>query len=469
MEFNIYNTLTRKREAFKSNKPNEVSIYTCGPTVYNYSHIGNLRTYIFEDVLIKSLEYNGYEVSHVMNITDVGHLQSDSDTGEDKMLQGARRENKSVTEIARHYEEVFFKDLEQLNIKLPDVRSRATEHIQEMIDLIKLLEAKDYTYIANGNVYFSIDKFPRYRELANLNLDELEAGSRIEIDVNKRNPFDFVLWFTNSKYENHILQWESPWGTGYPGWHIECSAMALKYLGEHIDIHCGGIDNLPVHHSNELAQSEAAIGHKWVNYWLHGEFLVLEGEKMSKSTGDFLTLSKLISDGFDPMDYRFFFLQSRYRKQLVFNYDRLKDARNAYRNMKKRIAEIVAMAKDGEELDSNNMDSYDRKFVEAINDDLNTPNAMTALLEVIKSQELNNSEKVLLIEKFDKVLSIDLLKEVVKSTDAVDVALVEQLIEERNVARANREWTLADEIRDRLQVLGVEILDTKSGAEWTVK
>ncbi|MEA4825522.1 MAG: cysteine--tRNA ligase, partial [Clostridium sp.] len=298
MTVKIYNTLNKREEEFRELEPGKVKMYTCGPTVYNFAHIGNLRTYIFEDVLKKVLEYEGYEVTHMMNITDVGHLQSDEDTGEDKMQVGAKRENKNVLEVARFYENRFMSDLERLNIKIPSIIARATEHVEDMINLIKILEKKGYTYIANGNVYFSIDKFDDYYKLANLNMKELQAGSRIKVDEFKNNPFDFVLWFVNSKYDNHILQWESPWGVGFPGWHIECSAMAIKYLGENIDIHCGGVDHIPVHHTNEIAQSECALGHKWVNYWIHGEFLTVDNGKMSKSSGEFLTLEKLIEDGF---------------------------------------------------------------------------------------------------------------------------------------------------------------------------
>lgn len=470
MDFYIYNTLSREKEKFIPVKNENVGMYTCGPTVYNYAHIGNLRTYIFEDVLKKSLRYLGYKVNHVMNITDVGHLQSDADEGEDKMQLGAKRENKTVWEIARFYEEAFFEDCKKLNIEKPTVVSRATEHIQEMIDLIKILEEKGYTYISNGNVYFEIDKFDDYNKLANLSMEELEAGSRVEIDANKKNPLDFVLWFTNSKFKNQIMQWDSPWGRGFPGWHIECSAMSVKYLGERIDIHCGGIDHIPVHHTNEIAQSECALGHKWVNYWMHGEFLVLDSGKMSKSKGDFLTVSKIEENGFDALDYRYFCLQSRYRKQLVFSFDALQDAKNSYKKLKSKISSITKSAVSTDSIDDKKINLYKGKFAEQISDDLNMPNAFTILSEVIKNSELNNKEKQYLIEDFDKVLSLNLLVEgCKKNTVSIDEEYINRLIDERNQARRNRNWAKADEIRNELSRINIDIVDSKEGTTWKVK
>lgn len=473
MSFYIYNTLSRKKEEFVPLKENEVSLYTCGLTVYNYAHIGNLRTYIFEDLLKKSLEYNGYKVKHVMNVTDVGHLQSDADTGEDKMAMGAEREHKSVWEIARFYEKAFLEDFKNLNIRRPDVLCRATEHIDDMIKLIKVLEEKGYTYISNGNVYYSIDKFKDYNKLANLSLEELHAGNRIEVDVNKRNPLDFVLWFTNSKFTNQIMIWDSPWGKGFPGWHLECSAMAIKYLGERIDIHCGGIDHIPVHHTNEIAQSEGALGHKWVNYWVHGDFLVVNGKdgengKMSKSTGEFLTVSKLIKDGFSPLDYRYLCLQSRYRKQLVFNYDILLDAQTAYKKLKKKIMSISAAIVDNESIDSDKINYYKSKFKDAINDDLNMPNAISILSEAIKDSSLNNKEKIYLAGDFDKVFSLDLLVEEdeIQNDTLIDEEHIKKLMSERNEARKNKNWALSDEIRNKLLEMNIEIIDSKEGSTW---
>lgn len=468
MSFYIYNTLTRSKDELVTIKKDKVGMYTCGPTVYNYAHIGNLRTYIFEDALKKSLEYVGYKVKHVMNVTDVGHLQSDGDEGEDKMALGASREHKTVWEIAKFYEDAFFEDCKKLNVKRPNVVCRATDHINEMIKFIQKLEEKGYTYESNGNVYFEIDRFPGYTKLANLSIDELEAGSRIEIDPNKKNPLDFVLWFTNSKFANQIMQWDSPWGRGFPGWHLECSAMSMKYLGEKIDIHCGGIDHIPVHHTNEIAQSECALGHKWVNYWVHGEFLVLDGGKMSKSSGDFLTVSRLEEEGFNPLDYRYFCLQSKYRKQLVFSFESLKDAQNGYRALKKKIGAIISNIEDGLIINKELIEAYQEKFKAQISDDLNLANAFTVLNEVIKDSALNNKEKAFLIEDFDKVFSLDLMT-IEREAIEVDEELVNRLIAERNEARANKNYGRSDEIRAELLAMNIEVLDSKEGTTWRVK
>lgn len=468
MSFYIYNTLTRNKEELVTIKKYKVGMYTCGPTVYNYAHIGNLRTYIFEDALKKSLEYVGYKVKHVMNVTDVGHLQSDGDEGEDKMALGASREHKTVWEIAKFYEDAFFEDCRKLNVKRPNVVCRATEHIDDMIKFIQKLEEKGFTYESNGNVYFEIDKFQDYTKLANLSIDELEAGSRIEIDPNKKNPLDFVLWFTNSKFTNQIMQWDSPWGRGFPGWHLECSAMSMKYLGERIDIHCGGIDHIPVHHTNEIAQSECALGHKWVNYWVHGEFLVEDGSKMSKSSGDFLTVSRLEKEGFNPLDYRYFCLQSKYRKQLVFRFESLRDAQNGYRALKKKIGAILSNIEEGLTINKELIAAYQDKFKAQISDDLNLANAFTVLNEVIKDSALNNKEKAFLIEDFDKVFSLDLMK-IEKEAVEVDEELVNRLIAERNEARANKNYGRSDEIRAQLLAMNIEVLDSKEGTTWRVK
>ena len=472
MSFYVYNTMSRNKDVFQSNKPSKVGMYTCGPTVYNYAHIGNLRTYIFEDVLKKSLEYVGYKVKHVMNITDVGHLQSDGDEGEDKMALGAERENKTVWEIAKFYEDAFLEDCKKLNIKRPNVVARATDHIDDMIKFIQKLEEKGYTYTANGNVYFEIDKFEDYTKLANLPIDELEAGSRIAVDPNKKNPLDFVLWFTNSKFANQIMQWDSPWGRGFPGWHLECSAMSIKYLGENIDIHCGGIDHIPVHHTNEIAQSEGALGHKWVNYWMHGEFLVLDDGKMSKSSGKFLTLSRIEEEGFNSLDYRYFCLQSKYRKQLLFSFNNLKDAQTSYKRLKEKIATIKSQIDEKDVLNKENMNVYDEKFIKEISDDLNMANAFTVLSDVIKAKDLNNKEKFELIKKFDTVLSLNLEASELEKPQInveVDEELVNRLIVERKEARESKNWARADEIRNELSAMNIELLDTKEGTTWKVK
>lgn len=471
MSLKIYNTLTKSQEKFIPIDNKKVKMYTCGPTVYNFAHIGNLRTYIFEDVLKRVLEYGGYEVKHIMNITDVGHLQSDADTGEDKMKMGAEREHKSVLEIARFYEDAFIGDLKKLNIKPATVLPRATEHIEDIIDLIKTLEEKGYTYTANKNVYFSIDMFKDYYKLANLTPDELQAGSRVDIDIFKRNPLDFVLWFGNSKYQNHILQWNSPWGVGFPGWHIECSSMAIKYLGEYMDIHCGGVDHIQVHHTNEIAQSECALGHKWVNYWMHGEFLILDNGKMSKSKGEFLTLDKVIEKGFDPLVYRYYVLQSKYRKPLTFSYERLEEAKKSLTILRNKINFIINNKDESKTKDEDKIKKYKDEFNKHINDDLNLANGFTVLFNVVKDNDLNNLEKKILIEDFDKVFGLDFMKinEENKNVDEEKVQLVEKILKEREEYRKNKNWEKSDEIRKLLLEMDIEILDTRQGTKWKVK
>lgn len=471
MDLKLYNTLSRNVEKFIPIEEKRVKMYTCGPTVYNYAHIGNLRTYIFEDVLKRTLKYNGYEVDHVMNITDVGHLQSDGDTGEDKMEMGAKRENKSVLDIARFYEGKFLKDLKSLNIQVANHIPRATDHVKEMIELIEKLEKRGYTYIANNNVYFSIDKFEDYNKLANLSLEEMNAGNRVEVDIYKQNPLDFVLWFTNSKFENHILQWDSPWGVGFPGWHVECSAMAIKYLGEYMDIHCGGIDHIPVHHTNEIAQSEGALGHKWVNYWLHGEFLILDKGKMSKSSGSFITLNSLIENNVDPLVYRYYVLQSKYRKPLVFSYDRLKDASNSFEILKNKIKLINDNVDNEILINENIIKEYKNRFLKYINDDLNIANGFTLLHEVIKSENLNNKEKKIIIDDFDKVFGLKLneLNDDKEKLDKDFVNKINLLIKERQAARKNKDYKKSDEIRDYLLQNNIEIMDNKDNTTWKVR
>jgi len=483
MDYYIYNTLTRKKELFTPINKNEVKLYTCGPTVYNYAHIGNLRTYIFEDLLKKSLEYNGYKVTHVMNVTDVGHLQHDDDTGEDKMSLGAKRENKTVWEIARFYEDAFFNDCKKLNIKNPSIICRATEHIDDMIALIKKLEENGYTYISNGNVYFEISKFDNYGKLVSKSIEEMASGlSRVDLDENKKNPLDFVLWFTESKFKNQIMQWDSPWGRGFPGWHIECSAMSMKYLGNRIDIHCGGIDHVPIHHTNEIAQSEAATGENWVNYWIHGEFLVEEKEssinengeeafkKMSKSSGEFLTVDNLIKNDFSPLDYRFFCIQSNYRKQLSFSYKKLEDAKKAYNSLKSKIIEKVYLDNlDFSNINTEKIEKYDDSFKKCLCNDLNMPNALEVLYKVINDESLTKEEKYSLISSFDKLFSLDLLKIEEKEIDDSKVKEIENLINLRNQARKNKDFKEADRIRNMLLDMGLEIKDTKDGTEWKLK
>ena len=465
----LYNTLSRKIEDFKPIDENLVKIYTCGPTVYNYAHIGNLRTYIHEDILEKTLRYAGYPVKRVMNITDVGHLESDAD--EDKMLKGAKRENKTVWEIAQHYTDAFFNDIEKLNIKKPDIVARATDYINKYIEFIKTLEEKGYTYFANGNVYFDITKVDNYTKLSGMDLEQLRTASRdeVSVDESKKNPQDFVLWFTKSKFENQAMKWDSPWGVGYPGWHIECSVISLTNLGEQMDIHCGGVDHIPVHHTNEIAQTESYTGKQWVKYWWHGEFLIDNEGKMSKSSGEFLTLSLLEKKGFNPLSYRYFVLNSHYRKQLAFSFDSLSSAENAYLKLKSRVRalkENTDMSGAGELSDA--AVKIKDEFKKCIGDDLNTANALTVLFNMLKADDVTNTEKIKLIEDFDQVLSLDLLKDDESSTDVHDdmAEYIEEMIQKRQEAKKNKDYGLADSIRAELSEKGIILEDTRQGVNW---
>ena len=456
----VYNTLTKKIEPFVPNHGKEVKLYTCGPTVYDYAHIGNLRTYIFEDVLEKSLNYLGYSVIRTMNITDVGHLANDSDDGEDKMLKGALREKKSVYEIADFYTNAFFEDCKKLNIKRQQYVSKASDHIDDYIHMIEKLLQDGYAYQANGNVYFDVSKMPDYYKLSGKNPDDLKVAVRddVEHDTFKRNPADFGLWFTNSKFNNQAMKWDSPWGVGYPGWHIECSNIAIHFLGEYLDIHCGGVDNIFPHHSNEIAQSEAYLGHKWCNYWMHGEYLNDETGKMSKSKGEFLTLSLLIKKGYDPLSYRYFCLESHYRKQLAFSYESLDRAVSSYQSLKNKVKHMMNEVTG--EVDENLFHDYQQKFKDALSDDLNTANALTVLYEVLK-HDMNNKTKLALIEDFDQVLSLSLLK-----VEEIDDDLKQQVLEliaERTEAKKEKNFARADEIREILKNMGIQIKDTREG------
>ena len=462
----LYNTLTKKVEEFVSNEQGKVKMYTCGPTVYHYAHIGNLRTYIFEDILEKGLSYLGYDVQRAMNITDVGHLTSDGDTGEDKMAKGAAREGKTVYEIADFYTKAFLDDMVDLNIKVPSLIEKASDNIDIYIEMITKMIEKDYAYISNGNVYFDISKAPDYYQLSGKNQDDLLIGVRdtVEEDKSKRNPADFVLWFTLSKFENHVMKWDSPWGIGYPGWHIECSGISYKIFGEHLDIHCGGVDNIFPHHTNEIAQSEAYVGHKWCNYWCHGAHLNDESGKMSKSNGEFLTVSLLKKKGYSPLDYRFFCLNSHYRNPLTFSFESLDGAKNALTKLKNKIINL----KDEGNLDKDVIEKYDNIFKEAISNDLNTSSMITVLYDLLKDEEVNDKTKRNLIEKFDEVLSLDLLKTEEFEIDSDLEKEVNELIAKRAEAKKNKDFALADQIRDELLSRNIKLIDTREGTKFEI-
>ena len=465
MSFKIYNTLGHKIEDFIPYNKDKVTMYTCGPTVYHYAHIGNLRSYICEDVLEKALNYCGYNVKRVMNITDVGHLSSDADTGEDKMLKGAKREHKTVLEIAKYYTDCFKSDCDRLNIKWPETVVPATSLIDDYIKFIEVLMEKGYAYFTNGNVYFDTSKLKEYYQLTNHNEEELMHGVResVEEDTNKRNKTDFVLWFTKSKFDSQELKWQSPWGMGYPGWHIECSCISLKYLGEQLDIHCGGVDNIFPHHTNEIAQTESYIGKKWCNYWFHVEHLNDKCGKMSKSNGEFLTVDLLIKKGFNPLAYRLFCLQSHYQKQLLFTYESLEGAQNTY---DKLISKIKSINEDSSEVDKALFEKYNNMFKETLCDNLNTSNSLTVLYDVLKS-DLNNNTKLALIKSFDKVLSLDLIKE--EKYDEELISYIEDMIIKRSNAKKEGNYELADSIRNELLERGIILKDTREGTVYEVK
>ena len=466
----LYNTLGNKKMEFVPHTEGKVAMYTCGPTVYHYAHIGNLRTYIMEDVLEKYLRYIGYDVKRVMNITDVGHLSSDADTGEDKMLAGAKREHKTVLEIAKFYTDAFFDDCKKLNIKTPDVVEPATHCIPEFIKMVDTLLKKGYAYEAGGNVYFDTSKLDEYYVFGNQNQDDLAVGVRDDVDEdeNKRNKTDFVLWFTKSKFDDQELKWESPWGYGYPGWHIECSAISIKHLGEYLDIHCGGVDNAFPHHTNEIAQSEAYIGHKWCPYWFHVTHLLDARGKMSKSKGGFLTVSLLEEKGYNPVVYRMFCLQSHYRKPLTFSYDNLDNTAKAYNKLVKKISNLNPTGEPNME----EAQPFIDKFKENMDNDLNTSLGITSIYDVLKAN-ISDATKIYLLNDFDKVLSLALVKTANKlkeeKNSSVDTAKVEELIKKRTEARANKDWATADAIRDELNAMNVVIKDTPEGITWSVK
>lgn len=463
---NIYNTLTKKIEKIVPNEEGKIAMYTCGPTVYHFAHIGNLRSYIMEDVLEKALRYEGYDVKRVMNITDVGHLSSDADEGEDKMLKGAKREHKTVMEIAKFYTDAFFSDCAKLNIKTPDVVEPATNCIPEFIKMIEGLLDKGYAYVAGGNVYFDTSKLDNYYVFFDHSEEELLVGVRDDVaeDVNKKNKNDFVLWFTKSKFEDQALKWDSPWGVGYPGWHIECSCISIKHLGEYMDIHCGGVDNIFPHHTNEIAQSESYLGHKWCNYWFHVQHLNDKSGKMSKSKGDFLTVSLLEEKGYNPLIYRMFCLLSHYRKPLEFSYEVMDNVKVSYTKLINRIRNL---SKDGD-VDQAKFDEYKAKFTDAITNDLNTSMAITVLYDMLKA-DMSDATKRKLVESYDKVLSLDLLSEEEQtSVDNELEAYINEKIEERKQAKKAKDFAKADAIRDELLGKGIELKDTREGVIWKI-
>ncbi|MDD3341456.1 MAG: cysteine--tRNA ligase [Bacilli bacterium] len=464
----IYNTLTKQIETFTPHKEGVVNLYTCGPTVYHFAHIGNLRCYIFEDILEKALTYVGYKVNRVMNITDVGHMTSDADEGEDKMLKGAKREHKTVYEIADFYTEAFFADTHKLNIKKPPVIEKASSHIDMYIKMIEKLLEDGFAYKEGGNVYFDISKAKDYYALSGMNTEDLMVGARedVEEDAHKKNPYDFGLWFTVSKFENQAMQWDSPWGRGYPGWHIECSGIALTYLGEYLDIHCGGIDNIFPHHTNEIAQSEAFIGHPWCKYWMHSEHLNDQTGKMSKSNGEFLTLSVLEKKGFSPLVYRLFCLNSHYRKTLVFSYEAMEQTKNTY---EKLLSKIDAVKKEAQgEVEEGILQKFQTAFKENLENDLNTASALTTLYDVLKA-ETTAATKIKLIEEFDTVLSLDLLKDKTTEITAELETYIKEQINLRTLAKQEKDFTKADAIREALLEKGIEIKDTREGTIFSLR
>ena len=494
MGLKLYNSLGREMQEFIPIKDNFVGFYGCGPTVYKYAHVGNLRAYVFQDILKRVLMFLGYDVKHIMNVTDIGHLSDDGDEGEDKMIKSAREQGLTVTQIADFYLDAFLKDIDNLNILRPSVICKATEHVNDMIELIKKIEKNGHTYMSEGNLYFDISTFEKYGELSGINIETLKPGARIEIDKNKKNPNDFVLWFTKSKFENHALLWDSPWGKGYPGWHIECSAMSIKYLGEQFDIHTGGIDHIRVHHTNEIAQSESATGKKWVNYWLHNEFLVTDKGKMSKSKGDVFTLTDLIKQGFSALDYRFFLLGGHYRKKLAFSWDALESAKNARQKMLERVCELLKQSqkedvenckKINEKFKFENVENFISStevisvlniFKSTIEKDLNIPNALPYLHSILKEKIATPGELIKAITIMDCVFGLKIMEEaqclLSKQQSTITLSIsnfeIEELIKVRNQAKMNKDYKKADEIRESLKKSGVLLIDAPTGTTWKI-
>ncbi|MGQ9539340.1 MAG: cysteine--tRNA ligase [Candidatus Bathycorpusculaceae bacterium] len=470
-EIYLFNTLTRKKEKLAPIRKGEVRMYCCGPTVYWYAHIGNFRTYIFEDVLRRVLEFNGFKVKHVMNITDVGHLTSDADTGEDKMEVGAQRERKTVWEIADFYTKKFFEDSERLNIVRPTIVCKATDHIADMIEFIRKLEEKGYTYIIDDGVYFDTLKLKDYGKLTGMNFERLnetlKAGARVEYNPNKRNLTDFCLWRFSPKDKKRQMEWESPWGVGFPGWHIECTVMGMKYLGEHFDIHCGGIDHIPIHHTNEIAQAEALTGKPPANYWLHGAFLVFgKSMKMAKSAGEIITVQTLVDEGFDPLAFRYLCLTAHYRSELIFTWESLRSAQNALFTLREHVRNLAENLESGNGR-SPKFEEYRERFLEAVNDDLNMPKALALTWALVREEKtLTNREKYGLLMEFDKILALDLARNIKKEVLPPEA---EELIRKREEARKAKDWETADKIREQLKAMGIILEDTPQGVRWRIE
>lgn len=458
MPLKLYNTETRSVDVFEPIEAGKVSMYTCGPTVYHYAHIGNLRTYVFEDILKRVILREGYHMNHVMNITDVGHLTDDGDDGDDKMELGANREGKTVWEIANHYTEAFKKDIQRLNIIDPDVWCKATDHIKEQIDMVEGLEKGGFIYELEDGVYYDTSKFEKYGKMAGVDIEGLQAGSRIDVIEGKRNPTDFCVWKKSPTDKKRLMEWGSPWGTGCPGWHLECSAMALKYLGEHFDIHCGGVDHVRVHHSNEIAQTEAVTGKKWVNWWMHGEFLLLDEGKMSKSADNFLTIDGLVKKGYDPLAYRLYLMNAHYRKALTFTFEALDGAQKALERLRLKVSQLDAT------VEGKLSEGYINVFNKALQDDLNVPQAIAQLWLLLQDESVSDADKVATIKEMDTVLQLDPFKE--PESEDISEPEILALIEERNQARANKDFARSDEIRDQLKEMSIQILDGKDGASF---
>lgn len=459
----LFNTLTRKKEVFKPIVAGSVSLYTCGPTVYNFAHIGNLRTYLFEDILKRVLLFNGLSVRHVMNITDVGHLTNDSDSGEEKMELASKRENKSAWQIAEMYTKAFQSDLERLHILPPNIWCKATDHIKDQIELVQKLEKKGFTYsIPNDGIYYDTSKFKDYGKMAKLDIEGLKAGARIELAEGKRNVTDFALWKFSPKGEKRQMEWDSPWGIGFPGWHIECSAMSMAHLGDHFDIHCGGIDHIPIHHTNEIAQTEAITGKKWVNVWMHGEFLLLDKGKMAKTGDHFITLQSLLDKGYDALDYRYFVLGAHYRSKLNFSWESLDAAKIAWGKLKERVK---AFRTSHTTKSSASFEKHKKEFADAINDDLNMPIALSVMWAVVKDETLGSHERLQLLEDFDRVLGFG-LKDIATEQAAPLESHLKALVDERAVARKKKDFARADELRKRLLEQGILVEDSADGQRW---